>query len=95
MQSKREKLELQKAQIEAKLKALDARESAAKRKLDARRKIIIGGAVMAHAEHDKEFAAALKKALSVAVTRDSDKTVIADLLNEENRPNSANENQGN
>ena len=50
------------------------------RKLDTRRKIIVGSAVLAHAEIDPAFATELRSILAKAVTRDQDKTVIPDLL---------------
>jgi peptidoglycan/LPS O-acetylase OafA/YrhL len=52
------------------------------RKRDARRKIIVGAAALAHAEVDPGFRAALRMALRAAVTRDIDKAVIPDLLEE-------------
>jgi hypothetical protein len=82
MESRREKLEKQKARIEARLKALDAREAAEKRKQDTRRKIVVGGAVLAHAAHYPAFAAALRAALAAAVSRPQDRQAVADWLGE-------------
>ena len=73
-------LEERKKQIEAKLSALAAREKVEARKLDTRRKVIVGAAVLAHAEHDAEFARRLQAVLAVAVLRDGDRAAIADLL---------------
>lgn len=70
----------QKAQIEAKLAALEARQKSDERKRDTRRKIVVGAAVLAHAERDATFRDALKAALRAAVTRDIDKAAIADML---------------
>lgn len=67
-------------QIKAQLAALEARQKSEDRKRDARRKIVVGAAVLAHAEIDPSFCAALTKALHAAVTRDIDRAVIADLL---------------
>jgi glucose/arabinose dehydrogenase len=83
MATQREKLEKQKAQIEARLKALEARESAERRKKDTRRKIVVGGAVLAHAAHDPAFAETLRAVLGVAVTRLADRKAIADVLGED------------
>jgi hypothetical protein len=58
------------------------RKEAEERKRDARRKIIVGAAALAHAEVDPGFRAALRVALRAAVTRDIDKAVIPDLLAE-------------
>ncbi len=52
----------------------------ADRKLDARRKIIVGAAVLAHAEIDPGFADKLRAVLDLAVTRPVDRAAIADLL---------------
>ncbi len=68
------------AALDAQLQALKARESAAARKLDTRRKIVIGGAVMAHCAHDPDFAEAVKKAMRSALTTERDKTLLADWL---------------
>ena len=58
------------------------RKETEERKRDARRKIIVGAAALAHAEVDPGFRAALRVALRAAVTRDVDKAVIPDLLAE-------------
>jgi hypothetical protein len=46
------------------------------RKADTRRKIIIGGAVIAHARLHPEFADTLQAVLSLAVTRPKDREAI-------------------
>lgn len=79
-ESTREKLEKQRAQIEARLKALDAKDKTEQRKRDARRKIIVGGAVLAHAAQHPAFADVLRGVLNAAVTREIDRKVITDLL---------------
>ncbi len=66
--------------LKAEMAALEARAKTDDRKRDARRKIIVGGAVLAHAELNPSFRDALTEALQAAVTRDIDKAVIADLL---------------
>ncbi len=67
-------------QLEARRQALVAAKKNTDRKLDARRKIIVGAAVLAHAELDPGFADRLRQVLDQAVTRDIDRAVIADLL---------------
>ncbi len=81
--SAQDRIEALKQQLAAKkatLERLQAKQSAAARKADARRKIIVGGAVLAHAEHDPAFAKVLKAALQKAVTRDKDREAVSDLL---------------
>jgi hypothetical protein len=73
-------LEDRKKQIEAKLASLAAREKLAARKLDTRRKVIVGAAVLAHAEIDAAFASILKEVLAKAIQRPIDIAAIADLL---------------
>ncbi len=72
--------EKQVAAKKARLARLKAQESTEARKLDTRRKIVVGGAVLAHAEIDPAFAIELRHVLAKAVARDQDKAVIADLL---------------
>lgn len=71
-------------QREAALKAQIARiETKAKtqaRKTDTRRKIIVGAAVMAHAKLQPDFADKLRQALKAAVTKESDRELIRDLI---------------
>jgi hypothetical protein len=73
-------LKQKQAQLKAQIAALEAKEKAAERKKDTRRKIIVGGAVLAHAALHPAFAAELKMALKQAVIRDSDRETIQDLL---------------
>lgn len=74
-------LEEQKRKIEARLQALSARERGRERKLDTRRKVIVGAAVLAHAEIDPAFATTLRMVLRRAVQRPADQKTISDLLN--------------
>lgn len=60
---------------------LKAQQKTAYRKEDARRKIIIGGAMLAEMQADADFRAAVLKILNRRVTRDIDKKTIANLLN--------------
>jgi hypothetical protein len=67
-------------QLEAQRLSLLASKKAADRKVDTRRKIIVGAAVLAHAELHADFSTTLREILSVAVERDVDRRDIADLL---------------
>jgi len=69
-------------QLEAQRLTLLASKKTADRKTDTRRKIIVGAAVLTHAELDPQFSAVLRGILSVAVQRDLDRRVIADLLDQ-------------
>ena len=73
-------LERKKAQIAERLKTLTAQEAARKRREDTRRKIIVGAAVLVHAELDTAFAQQLKAVLDKAVMRDLDRKLLADLI---------------
>lgn len=77
---KLEALRKKQGQLKAKIAELEAREKAAERKKDARRKIIVGGAVLAHAALDPAFAAELRRVLKMAVTRESDRETIKDFF---------------
>jgi hypothetical protein len=70
----------QQEQLEARRAALLAAKKETDRKRDARRKIIIGAAVLAHAELHPAFADQLRGVLNRAVQRPIDRNVIADLL---------------
>ena len=73
-------LEERKKQLEAKLSDLNARERMAARKRETRRKIIVGGAVLAHAGQDSAFTETLREILDEAVQRPAERAAIADLL---------------
>ena len=67
--------------------ALEAQEKQAARKLDTRRKIVTGGAVLAHAVLDASFAAALRDVLDRAVIKPADRELLADLIRPVSAPN--------
>lgn len=67
-----EKLERQYEQARARLQAARARQAAKERKLDARRKIILGGALIERAGRDPETAR-LMKALVTGLSRAQDR----------------------
>jgi hypothetical protein len=74
-----EELRQKKEVLEKRLEAIEARKRESDRKLDTRRKIIIGGAVLAHAEIDTEFRRALQAALQKSVA-EKDRPILADLV---------------
>lgn len=75
-----EALRLRKKQIANRLASLEAKAKTSERKKDARQKIIVGAAVLAHAKGDTVFAQSLVKILDKAVTRDIDREAIAAFL---------------
>ncbi len=79
-------------QLTARRLSLLASKKTADRKLDTRRKIIVGAAVLAHADLHPNFSTTLRGILSVAVQRDIDRRDIADLLDTPTAP--VVENQG-
>ena len=81
-----ETLRQKREQLKAQLAALESRQKTEDRKRDARRKIIVGAAVLAHADLHPSFADALAAVLRVAVTRDIDRGVIVYLLDRKNAP---------
>ena len=69
-------LEKQRDQINARLQKERTKFSAQKRKDDTRRKIIVGAALLAHAEHDDTVKAQLWRILDQHVTRPQDRTLL-------------------
>lgn len=82
LEEQREKLAKQKAQIEARLKQLDARAKTEARKLDTRRKVIVGALVLGAAEARAAHREWLLQILKAAHTRDQDRAVITGLIAE-------------
>ena len=62
------------------LNRLEQKEKSEARKLDTRRKIIVGGAVVAEMHKDAEFAAVVRALLLRYVARPNDRAAVADLL---------------
>ncbi len=69
-----------KEQLEARRLALLAVKKTSDRKLDTRRKIIVGAAILAHAELHPIFAEHIREVLDRAVQRELDREAISDLL---------------
>ena len=72
-----ERAEKRYAQAKARLQALKNREATRQRKLDTRRKVILGGALMDLAERDSG-AAAMVERLVRNLSRDQDRKAFAD-----------------
>ena len=77
-----ERLKQQREKIEARMNTLAQKAKVEDRKLDTRRKIVVGAAVIAHMETNQAFAAAIRAVLGAYVGRPNDREVIAELLQE-------------
>ena len=75
-----ENLRKRKAQLESRIAAAEQQAKVAARKLDARRKIIVGGAILAAVAESPGLAGMVKTVLARRVTRPADRAAIADLL---------------
>jgi hypothetical protein len=68
------------------MSALQQKEKAETRKRDTRRKIIVGGLVLAYIEKDPAFADKIRELIAGGVTRPHDVAAVADLLPANNAP---------
>lgn len=59
---------------------LEAAQTKETRKTDTRRKIVLGGALLARCQHNPQFAALAKRELAQAITKDRDRELLADWL---------------
>ena len=75
-----ESLRKRKAQLENRIAAAEHQAKVAARKLDARRKIVVGGAVLAAIADSPGLAVMVKTVLAQRVTRALDRAAVADLL---------------
>jgi hypothetical protein len=73
-------LKQQREKLSQRLNKLEQKEKSQARKLDTRRKIIVGGAVLAEIHKDPNFAAMLRALLARYVARPNDRHAVADLL---------------
>jgi hypothetical protein len=78
--SKKELLIEKKKGIEEKLKKIEAQENAKAKKLDQKRKFIVGEAMIGFFKEDAAFANDLREILKEFVTKPRDREVIADLI---------------
>lgn len=73
---RRQKLLEKKRQLDAQIKALEARERQADRKRDTRRKVIAGALALEHAAYDEDFGRTLFRLLNRHVTRNQDRELF-------------------
>ena len=73
-------LKAKKDKLTARLNTLEAKAKTDDRKRDTRRKIVVGAAVLAHAELHPQFGELLRGILDKAVLRDNDRSAISDVL---------------
>jgi len=65
-----------KAQLEERLKAIEARENSQKRKDDTRRKILVGSVCLSHAELKPDFKKWLMETLQKTLERPADRALF-------------------
>ena len=73
-------LKQQREKLSQRLNKLEQKEKSQARKLDTRRKIIVGGAVLAEMLKDPDFASLVRALLASYVARPNDRQAVADLL---------------
>lgn len=71
-----EELRQQEAQLKARIQKKNAQVRGAARKRDTRRKIIVGGLALKHADLDPKFGEALKKLIQEHVKRPEDRKLF-------------------
>lgn len=74
--SRLDRLKLQRAQVDAKIKALEARNRTQSRKDDTRRKIITGALALEHMQRHEAFAETMLDLLDRFVTRPQDRALF-------------------
>ena len=80
------RLQQRKAALDRQIAAAESEAKAAARKLDTRRKIIIGGAILAAIADSPGLAEMVKTVLAQRVTRTLDRAAVADLLGDAPKP---------
>ena len=83
------RIKQQREALAQRLNALEQKAASEARKRDTRRKIIVGGAVLAYMEKDHTFAKWLSDLLERSVGRINDRDTISDLLTPALAPASA------
>lgn len=74
------KLKQRKAQLEQQIAAAESKAQVAARKLDTRRKIIVGGSILAAIEDSPGLREMVRAVLAQRVTRPNDRAAVVDLL---------------
>lgn len=80
LEEQKAELEARRAQIDAKLKQLNAREMDRKRRLDTRRKIVVGSLVLGAAQVHGANRDWLLRVLKAGPDRPQDRELIKDLI---------------
>ena len=83
--SKKELLIEKKKEIEEELKKIEARDNAEAKKLDTKRKFIVGEVALAYVSKNPEFAKLLREALKELVTKQRDLDAISDLISDSSK----------
>jgi hypothetical protein len=73
-------LKARKEKLAAQINALAIKAKNENRKRDTRRKIVVGAAMLAAMEHEPALAPEVRRVLARFVSRDQDRSVVADLL---------------
>lgn len=76
MAGRLEKLIEQRAQLDARIRDMEARRKAAERKADTRRKILAGALVLEHADINPAFGETLRALLARGLTRPHDRALF-------------------
>lgn len=79
LEERLEEAQKKEAQAKALVQRTKAQLSSKRRKEDTRRKIVIGGMVIAHMSHDPGFAAQIEKLMSEQITRPEDRKLFDNL----------------
>jgi hypothetical protein len=80
--SKKELLIKRRQEIDVELKKIEDRDNAKAKKLDAKRKFIVGEIALAYVSKNPEFAKLLQEALKELVTKPRDLEIIIDLVSD-------------
>jgi hypothetical protein len=73
-------MKARKEKLAAQLNTLSAKAKTEARKNDTRRKIVVGAAMLTAIEKDEDLARVVRKVLTRFISRDRDRSVVADLL---------------
>jgi hypothetical protein len=73
-------IKARKEKLAAQLNTLSAKAKTEARKNDTRRKIVVGAAMLTAIEKDEDLARVVRKVLTRFISRDRDRSVVADLL---------------
>jgi alanyl-tRNA synthetase len=84
-----EKLQQEQRKLEARLRRVQSQAKSEKRKLDTKRKILTGAAVLAEAIDNDEFRELLLQILDKRITRNSDRVVLELDVNQDNESTKA------